>query len=136
MGFTLIELMIVVAVIAIIVAIALPSLARARAAANEASAISSLRTIATMNERYRLRYGSYAGAINQLSTAALIDENLGDGVKAGYSFSYTGGSNAFSCSADPEIPGTSGSRYFFVDLSGVIRFSTTGTANASSSPLD
>jgi prepilin-type N-terminal cleavage/methylation domain-containing protein len=108
-GFTLIELMFVVAVIAIIVAIAIPSLMRSRTAANEASAISSLRTMTSMNERYNLRFGRYAGALTDLSNAGLIDQNLGGGTKAGYTFAYTGGTDTFSCAADPEIPGTSGS---------------------------
>ena len=58
-GFTLIELMIVVAIIAIIAAIAIPSLLNARKAGNEASAISSLRTLSTVNEQYRTRFQEY-----------------------------------------------------------------------------
>lgn len=57
-AFTLIELMLVIAVIAIIAAIAIPSLLNARMSANEASAISTMRTLVTVNEQYRTRFGS------------------------------------------------------------------------------
>ncbi len=128
--------MVVVAVIAIIAAVAIPNFMRSRMAANEASAVSALRTIHTMSERYRMRFRTYAGSLTDLSNADLIDSNLGGGTKSGYSFNYTGATNSFSCTADPESPGQSGDRYFFVDLSGVIRFSTTGTATSASAPID
>ncbi len=134
-GLTLIELMVVVAVLSIIMVLAIPNFTKARQSANEGSAISSLRTITGMNERYRLRFNRYASSMNDLSNVGLIDENLGDGNKAGYTFSYTGATFTFSCTADPETPGTSGTRYFFVDSSGVIRFSTTGTATSASTPI-
>ena len=58
-GFTLIELMIVVAIIAIIAAIAIPSLINAKKAANEASAIASMRTLSTVSEQYRNRFDTF-----------------------------------------------------------------------------
>ncbi len=135
-GFTLIELMIVVAIIAIIAAIAIPSLLNARKAGNEASAISSLRTLTTVNEQYRTRFQAYSGSLNNLQTEGYIDSVLGGGSKSGYSFNYTGGTNTWSCTADPETPGTTGDRYFFVDQTGVIRFSSSGTATSGSTPID
>jgi prepilin-type N-terminal cleavage/methylation domain-containing protein len=65
-GFTLIELMIVVAIIAIIAAIAIPSLLNARKAGNEASAISSCRTLCTVNEQYRTRFQAYTSSLANL----------------------------------------------------------------------
>ncbi len=135
-GFTLIELMIVVAIIAIIAAIAIPSLLNARKAGNEASSISSLRTLTTVNEQYRTRFQAYAGSLANLSAANYIDSVLGGGAKSGYTFTYGGGSNTWTCSTDPSTPGTTGDRYFFVDQTGVIRFSSTTTATAASSPID
>ena len=135
-GFTLIELMIVVAIIAIIAAIAIPSLLNARKAGNEASAISSLRTMSTVNEQYRTRFQSYGGSLGDLNTEGYIDSVLSSGTKSGYDFLYTGATNTWSCTADPDTPGTTGDRYFFVDESGVIRFSSTGTAGVGSSPID
>ena len=135
-GFTLIELMIVVAIIAIIAAIAIPSLLNARKAGNEASAISSLRTLTTVNEQYRTRFQTFATALTDLSGTNYIDTVLGSGSKSGYSFNYTGAATTWSVEGDPQTPGTTGDRYFFVDQSGIIRFSSTGTATAASAPID
>ena len=135
-GFTLIELMIVVAIIAIIAAIAIPSLLNARKAGNEASGISSLRTLTTVNEQYRTRFQAYAAALTKLSAEDYIDSVLGSGSKSGYSFTYAGGTNTWTCAADPSTPGTTGDRYFFVDQTGVIRFSSSATATAADPPID
>ena len=134
-GFTLIELMIVVAIIAIIAAIAIPSLLNARKAGNEASAISSLRTLSTVNQQYRTRYQSYASSLASLSTVNYIDSVLGSGTKSGYGFTYAGGTNTYTVSAVPTTAGTTGDRGFFVDTSGVLRFAASGTATSASSPL-
>ena len=135
-GFTLIELMIVVAIIAIIAAIAIPSLLAARISGNEASAVSSLRTISTVNEQYRTRFGVYAGALGDLNAEKYIDSVLGGGTKSGFGFTYAGTAITWDLRADPSTPGRTGDRYFFIDESGVIRFSTTGTADATSNPID
>jgi len=135
-GFTLIELMIVVAIIAIIAAIAIPSLLNARKAGNEASAVSSLRTLTTVSETYRSRFQSYAGTLGQLSASNYIDNVLGSGTKAGYSFNYTGTADSWTCTASPVATGTTGDRYFFVDNSGVIRFSSSGPATSASGAID
>ncbi len=135
-GFTLIELMIVVAIIAIIAAIAIPSLLAARMSGNEASAISSLRTLTTVNEQYRTRFGAYAGALGDLQAEGYIDNVLGGGAKSGYDFTYTGAGVVWDTTADPTIVGRTGERFFFVDESGVIRFDTSATATAASNPID
>ena len=135
-GFTLIELMIVVAIIAIIAAIAIPSLTAARMHGNEASAVSSLRTIMSCNEQYRVRFGDYAGGLSDLGTEGYIDSVLSAGSKQGYDFSYTAGASTWECTAEPVTPSRTGERYFFVDLTGVIRFSTSGTASGADPAID
>jgi prepilin-type N-terminal cleavage/methylation domain-containing protein len=135
-GFTLIELMIVVAIIAIIAAIAIPSLLNARKAGNEASAISSMRTLTTVNEQYRTRFQSYAGSLANLSASGYIDSVLGSGTKSGYGFTYAGAANTWTTSTVPTTAGTTGDRGFFVDQSGVIRFSASGAATSASNPID
>jgi prepilin-type N-terminal cleavage/methylation domain-containing protein len=140
-GFTLIELMIVVAIIAIIAAIAIPSLLNARKAGNEASAISSLRTLTTVNEQYRTRFQLYTDSLANLSTAGYIDSVLGAGAKSGYTFVYAGGGgpppvNTWTCTADPTDAGVTGDRFFFVDQSGVIRFNGAATATVTDNPID
>ena len=137
-GFTLIELMIVVAIIAIIAAIAIPSLLNARKAGNEASAISSLRTLTTVSEQYRTRFQTYpTGGLTALQGAGYIDSVLGAGTKSGYDFAYASAANTWSCSATPDTATTTGDRGFFVDQSGVIRFTADGSVPTStSSPID
>ncbi len=136
-GFTLIELMIVVAIIAIIAAIAIPSLLQARISGNEASAISSLRTMSTVNEQYRTRFGGYAATLAALEAAGYIDNVLSGGNKSGYNFvAYATTGTAWSINANPETPGGTGSRYFFVNESGVIRFDTAAPAGVADTPID
>jgi prepilin-type N-terminal cleavage/methylation domain-containing protein len=135
-GFTLIELMIVVAIIAIIAAIAIPSLLNARKAGNEASAISSLRTLTTVNEQYRTRFQTFASALTDLSTTNYIDSVLGNGSKSGFGFTYSAGSTTWNCEAGPDVLGTDGDRSFFVDQTGIIRFSSTGTATVTDGPIE
>jgi len=138
-GFTLIELMIVVSIIAIIAAIAIPSLLNARKAGNEASAISSLRTLTTVNEQYRTRYGSatigYSNSLANLQTPGYIDSVLGSGTKSGYVFTYVGTRTTWTCTATPQTDTTTGDRRFFVDESGVIR-SDPAAATAASPPIE
>jgi len=135
-AFTLIELMVVVAVLAIIAALAIPTLLGARKPANEASAISALRSLSTVNEQYRLRFQSYASDLPDLAATGYIDDKLGAGVKTGFVFNYTTGPFSWTCTAGPEILGTTGDRYFFINESGVIRFNNSGPATATDAPLE
>ncbi len=136
-GFSLIELLIVVAIIGIIAAIAVPNLLQSKAAANEASAISAIRNIVTSHITFSATSGSgsYATDLAALQTASLIDSVLGSGTKDGYTFASTGGSIGFTITAEPITAGSTGTRYFFSDESGVIRYSTGASATNSSSPL-
>jgi prepilin-type N-terminal cleavage/methylation domain-containing protein len=148
-GFSLIELLIVVAIILIIAAISIPNLLRSRMAANEASAVGSLRTINTACITYSTTYGGFPSSLSNMGTsgaatstsADLIDNVLASGAKSGYSFSYTPGTAAggvisvYSITASPIAAGQTGQRYFFTDHSGVIRFNASALATASDSPL-
>ncbi|HXA78915.1 MAG TPA: prepilin-type N-terminal cleavage/methylation domain-containing protein [Candidatus Acidoferrales bacterium] len=143
-GFSLIELLIVVAIILIIAAIAIPNLLRARISANESSAVGSVRTITTTDTQYYSTYGiGYAVALANLGSpagacvataaqACLIDPVLTLGSKSGYNFANAGNNvvgvvlNGFETSANPGNIGVSGQRSFCSDQSGVIRLSTTG----------
>src|SRR5665213_2377101 len=108
-GFSLIELLIVVAIILIIAAIAIPNLLRAKIAANEASAVGSLRTINTASVAYSTTYGTYPTALSNLgpstsptsTTADLIDSVLVTGTKSGYSFSFTPGASNTTYASPP-----------------------------------
>ncbi len=138
-GFTLIELMIVVAIIAIIAAIAIPNLLRSRIAANEAAAIGAMRTLSSAQENYRNNSGTGTyGTLAQLTgaTPPYIDSALGGGNSRGYTVAIVGAptANAWGATAVPNAVGTTGNRGFFVDQSGVIRFTTDGTAPDATDP--
>jgi type IV pilus assembly protein PilA len=148
-GFSLIELLIVVAIILIIAAIAIPNLLRSRMAANEASAVGSLRTIDTAEMTFTTTYpdigyanlASLGGAATTCATATgatsttacLIDDVLANtAVKSGYNFTTTAGGGApavtYTSLALPSVAGQSGQRAFCSDQSGVIRYNAGGTA--------
>ena len=145
-GFSLIELLIVVAIILIIAAIAIPNLLRSRIAANEASAVGSLRTINTGEVTYSSTYpaigfcnlASLGGAGGVSTGAGLIDSVLAAGTKSGYSFTAVAAGGTpnvtYDGHGDPQSAQT-GQRHFFSDQSGVIRYDTSVAATASSNPL-
>jgi type IV pilus assembly protein PilA len=148
-GFSLIELLIVVAIILIIAAIAIPNLLRSKMAANEASAVASLRTLNTASVAFSTTYGAYPSLLSNLGPAAtpsstaadLIDSVLALGIKSGYTITYTGVAGAggiissYTIVAAPVTQGVSGQRGFYTDQSGVIRSDPAGTATSSSTPL-
>ena len=144
-GFSLIELLIVVAIILIIAAIAIPNLLRSKMAANEASAVGSLRTLNTSSVAFSTTYGNYPTQLTDLgpstsptSTAAdLIDSALVSGSKSGYTFAYTASTTyqQYSITAGPINQGVTGQRYFFTDQSGVIRVNLTTTAKSTDNPI-
>jgi type IV pilus assembly protein PilA len=144
-GFSLIELLIVVAIILIIAAIAIPNLLRSKMAANEASAVGSLRTLNTASVAYSTTYGTYPPGLPNLgpssapsSTAAdLIDSVLAGGTKSGYTFTFSAGASnlSYNITAAPSTAGVTGQRYFYTDQSGVIRANTAGAADSSSTPI-
>ena len=151
-GFSLIELLIVVAIILIIAAIAIPNLLRSRVAANEASAVGSLRTINTAEVTFSTTYpsvgfatldalGSTGACTTATSTSAcLIDTVLSTTKqKSGYNFTVTNLTGApvvvtYTATALPVVLGQSGQRGFCTDQSGVIRYNAAGTCAVATDP--
>lgn len=144
-GFSLIELLIVVAIILVIAAIAIPSLVRSKMAANEASAVNSLRTLSTAETTYAQTYPDlgYTCTLTSLGPpsgggslssagAGIIDSVLATGKKAGYSFALSNCTgtpiSTYRTTAVPQQPGATGSRAFCSDSSGVLHYAADGTA--------
>jgi type IV pilus assembly protein PilA len=159
-GFSLIELLIVVAIILIIAAIAIPNLLRSKMAANESSAVGSLRTINTAEVTYATAYPSvgYSTNLAQLggnaascagaafaapANACLIDDVLATATtvplaKSGYVFTLAVNPTAgttYLVRAAPATAGTTGQRFFFTDQTGVIRYGLSTQPDNTSSPL-
>jgi type IV pilus assembly protein PilA len=142
-----------VVVILLIAAFAIPNLTRPKSAANEASAISSLRDIARAAIEYQDAYHGYPPGLSALGPppaghapdadgAGLIDARLTSGSKNGYTFQYHAASSqgdgvfdGFDANADPITPGTTGARHFHIDESGVIRVWMSAPASRDSPPL-
>lgn len=136
-GFTLLEMLIVVAVILVIAAIAIPSLREAKINADEASAVGSIRTINTVEVSYQAAYGGYANTLSNLGgadpckksveTACLLDESLAGGSKSGYKFVAVGenpsgtDNTSYVAGAAPEVFDRTGKRMFCSTEKSVIR---------------
>ncbi len=142
-GFSLIELLLVVAVILIIASIAVPNFLKSRLRANEAAAVASLRMINTAAVTYSITYPDMGfpaqltalGGANPCAAsstqACLIDDNLALGNKSGYNFVWTGDgavpSVSFIVTGTPQAVGGSGQRMFCTDQTGVIHYDSSGS---------
>ncbi len=143
----------VIPFIMIIAAIAIPNLLRSRIAANQASAVGSLRTLNTAAITYSSTYNvgfppdmaalksPVGSAMPDANTAGLIDDVLAAGIKSGYAFIYSAGEkdsagriNAYTIHADP-ITSSTGTNHYFTDQTGVIRQESSGPANEQSPPI-
>ncbi len=152
-GFSLIELLIVVAIILIIAAIAIPNLLKSKMAANQSSAVASMRTLNTCEVTYSSTYNQgFTSSLAQLgppssgaatsATAGLIDSVLAGGTKSGYTFTYSAGATAadgttpsYTINANPVTAGTTGQNYYYTDETNVIRQNSTQQAAATDSPI-
>jgi type IV pilus assembly protein PilA len=149
-GFSLLRLIIVVTAILIISAIATPILQRSKMVRNESEAVGTLRTLNSASIAYSWKSGigypeglSNLGPTKQTTASAvdLVDGTVVRGSNNGYAIVYVSSAPAngkirtYTINADPLVPGKTGSRYFFTDQSGVIRYRVDGPATLSSAPI-
>jgi prepilin-type N-terminal cleavage/methylation domain-containing protein len=140
-GFSLVELLIVVGIILILASIAVPNLIRARRSANEASAVSSMRTIGSGQLIYRHTQGAF-GTLTGLGNELVIDNALATGIKSGYQFASSPGPLAdiqFTVEASPEVSSgllASGTRFFFMNEDQLVRFNLGAPATSTSGALE
>lgn len=144
-GFSLMELMIVLAVIVIILAMTIPGMKEAKINADEASAIQSVRAINQAEVQYQAAYGGFADSLAKLGgadpctkspdTACLLDDSLAGGVKQGYRFKAIGENKAdgentsYAVGAAPEVFDRTGRRRFCSSDKNVIRADPNGEGN-------
>ena len=143
-GFSLIELLIVIAIILIIITIAVPKFTRARMYAQETAALQAIRTIHTVQVQYYSQYGRYATSLAELgppasgaanpSAADLIGNDLAGGEKSGYKFTLTATPGGYQINGSPVAFNSSGSRTFFSDQSMVIHQNYGPEAATANSP--
>lgn len=145
-GFSLIELLIVIAIIMIIVTVAASQYSKALMYTHETAAIGALKTVYAMQTQYNSQFGKYAQSLTELgppasgadgpAAAGLIDKDLAEGKKSGYLFTLQGSPTGFTILAVPERYGDTGRRTFYSDQSNVIRQNwTQEPANANSPEL-
>jgi type IV pilus assembly protein PilA len=130
-GFSLIELLIVIAIILIIITIAVPKYNKTQMFMRETAAVRAVQTIHQMQVQYQSQYGRFANSLAELgppqsgaagpASADLIGRDLSEGEKQGYRFTLTGGQGKYVVNANPVTYGTSGSKSFYSDETMVIR---------------
>ena len=130
-GFSLIELLIVIAIILIIITIAMPKLTNAKKFAQETAALRAIQTIHTAEVQFNSQYGRYAVSLVELgppasgaasaAAADLIGNDLANGTKQGYKFTLTGNAGGYVVNANPVTYGTDGNKSYYSDQTMVIR---------------
>lgn len=136
-GFTLVEIMIVVAIVATLLVISFSSMLRARLNANETTAIAGCRAISTSGQNYYASSNphTYPPDLSALTAPAAnppyIDSILASGTRQGYAFTYSlVDTEHFNLNVNPVSVGRTGNRYFFVNETGVIRANMSQPASA------
>jgi type IV pilus assembly protein PilA len=145
-GFSLIELLIVIAIILVIVTIAVPQYNKQMMSAHETAAIQAIQTIHAVETQYYSQFGRYATSLAELgppasgaagpAAADLISKDLAEGKKSGYVFSVAATPTGYAISAVPETFNSSGRRTFYSDQTLVVRNNwSQDPANVSSAEL-
>ena len=130
-GFTLVELMIVVAIFAVMAAVAIPSLTNSRKVANETRAIGTLKSIATVQEQYKTRFGEFAPDFDYLEDAGYLDISFD-----AYEMMGWGATDATWFISIMPMTEADADKFFWCDQTGVIRYAEGEAAGPSSPPIE
>jgi type IV pilus assembly protein PilA len=143
-GFSLIELLIVIAIILIILAIAVPKLGSAKMNANEMAVLREIQTITSMQTQYNSQFGRYATTLAELGpptsggpgpqAADLIPGSLASGDKDGYTFTMAATPQGYTLNVNPKAYNSTGRRTFYCDQSMTIRQNWSAEPSNASSP--
>jgi prepilin-type N-terminal cleavage/methylation domain-containing protein len=143
-GFSLIELLIVIAIILVIITVAVPPYQRAQMLAREMAASKAVQTIQTDEVIYQSQYGHFASSLRQLgppdagpsiaAAAGLISGALASGTLGGYKFTLTGTADTYAITASPVAFGSSGVKSFYLDQTGILRAAEGQEPATSASP--
>ena len=154
-GFTLVEIMIVVAIIALLAAIAIPNVLRGRTSANEAASIGNLRALVSSLEMFRSVNNAYPltadwvdnmyttpnpdfgpPSFNHAMDGTACPAAAASGCTQGFRYTYVSAGAVYTLNANPDVLGNTGTRSFFVDESGVIRHCTGTGATVADVSID
>jgi type IV pilus assembly protein PilA len=144
-AFSLIELMIVIAIMLIIAVIAIPNLRRAKMHAHEVAAVKTIQTIHTAQAQYETQFGRFASSLAELGppqggqpgpqAADLVDSDLAAGEKSGHRFALTGSPSGYVVSAVPVAYNVTGTCTFYSDQTMRIRQNSGTEPATAQSPL-
>ncbi len=144
-GFTLVEVMIVVAIIALLAAIAIPNVLRGRTSANETAAVGNIKALLSSMEMYRSVSNAYPTTAQWVVNGVMYPAgqpgfgppsfNAGSPVTVqGFTYTYAGTANTYSWLVVPVTAGTTGTRSFYADQTGIVRHCTMGAPTAPNGP--
>ena len=130
-GFSLVELLVVMAIIAIILAVGVPILSKVRLGAVETMVVREIHTIGQSQSQYQSQFGKYAatlaalgpsskGGVDGPEAANLIPRSLASGEKDGYLFVMTSNAGGYTVVASPKVFGSTGRRTFYLDQDGIV----------------
>lgn len=136
-GFTLVEIMIVLAIVITLATLVVSSVLRARHNANEVAAVAACKTLVTACQAFYANSlpHTYPTGLSDLippvSNPSYIDSVLASGTKQGYNFTYAFiDAESFTLNSDPAVPGKTGTRHFFANESGIIKANSSGQASS------
>ncbi len=132
------ELFIDLAVLLVLLAFVLPSYLRSQIPANELEALGHIRALTSAQNVFHSEHGRYASTLRELGAvqANFLDANWAACIKSGYSYALNATTDSYTITASPILYETTGTKYFFTDCSGIVRFELAGGACRYSAPVD